>query len=721
MKASLVKARVRTVCGLLVILGMLVASIARAADNAAALREEPQLLAILGSESAPEADKAMACKELAVRGSAAAAPALGPLLANDHLASWARIALEAIPDPACDRVLRDAIAGERLSGRLLVGVIHSLGVRRDAEAAALLVPLLGHADPAVASAAAVSLGRIGGAKGTAALVAGLSHSPEAVRSAIAEALIARAEAEHAAGDAAEAVALYDRVRGANLPEPRIIEATRGAILARGEAGIPLLLEQLRSPERRRMNIGLSVARELPGEAVDRALAREFAGATAERAERLASVLGDRGGAAAREALAAVVTREDAPVAVRLAALGGLARIGDASSVAAVLGLVAGGDAALAAASVAAAGEIQGPGVDEAIVAALARARGSELASLLAVVGRRRITAAGPQIAAAVGDPDPAVRAAAIAALGATADLEGLGVLVTRALTPGGDADGAVAALRAAAVRMPDREACARRLAAAVRAAGSDAARVAVLDILGEMGGEQALDAVADAAASDDEALRDAGTRLLGAWMTADAAAPLLRLAESLPDGKYRTRAFRGSLRVARQLVKEDAERLAMCRKALALVRSPDDRRQVLEALRLVPTPDALRLAADVATDEVRDDARSTAAAILQKMGEPTEEAWELAGRLGLARAKVEIVNAIYGSAAKVKDVTEMVRKRLAGVAVIALGSPSYNSSFGGDPAPGEPKRLVIRYVLDGRPGEATFPEDAPIVLPVPAP
>jgi len=62
----------------------------------------------------------------------------------------------------------------------------------------------------------------------------------------------------------------------------------------------------------------------------------------------------------------------------------------------------------------------------------------------------------------------------------------------------------------------------------------------------------------------------------------------------------------------------------------------------------------------------------------------------------------------------------MVRKRLAGVAVIALGSPSYNSSFGGDPAPGEPKRLVIRYVLDGRPGEATFPEDAPIVLPAPA-
>ena len=39
--------------------------------------------------------------------------------------------------------------------------------------------------------------------------------------------------------AAQAVKLYDEVRGADLPQTRILEATRGAILARGAEGVPL--------------------------------------------------------------------------------------------------------------------------------------------------------------------------------------------------------------------------------------------------------------------------------------------------------------------------------------------------------------------------------------------------------------------------------------------------------------------------------------------------
>jgi hypothetical protein len=57
---------------------------------------------------ATEADKAMACKELAVFGSVDAVPDLAKLLDNERLASWARIPLEAIPDAACDAALREA-------------------------------------------------------------------------------------------------------------------------------------------------------------------------------------------------------------------------------------------------------------------------------------------------------------------------------------------------------------------------------------------------------------------------------------------------------------------------------------------------------------------------------------------------------------------------------------------------------------------------------------
>ena len=101
-----------------------------------------------------------AFKPLAVFGSKDAVPAIAPYLSDEELSSWARIALEAIPDPACDEALRKAEAG--LKGRLLIGVINSIGVRRDAKAVDALVTRLGDADADVAAAAAAALGRIGG-------------------------------------------------------------------------------------------------------------------------------------------------------------------------------------------------------------------------------------------------------------------------------------------------------------------------------------------------------------------------------------------------------------------------------------------------------------------------------------------------------------------------------------------------------------------------------
>ncbi len=122
------------------------------ADNEAAM------LAVLRSD-APNAEKAIACKRLAVYGSGAAVADVAPLLANPELSSWARIALEAIPGKEADEALR-ASAGS-LQGRILIGVINSIGVRRDAGAVDVLLPHLKGQDPEAAAAAAVALGRIG--------------------------------------------------------------------------------------------------------------------------------------------------------------------------------------------------------------------------------------------------------------------------------------------------------------------------------------------------------------------------------------------------------------------------------------------------------------------------------------------------------------------------------------------------------------------------------
>ncbi len=165
----------------------LAAASAQAADDSAA--KEKELINVL--KNAAPAEKAIACKQLAIHGTKESVPALSPLLADPELASWARIALEAIPDPAADEALRTA--SEKLEGRLLVGTINSIGVRRDQQAVEPLARRLKDNDADVASAAAVALGRIGNASATKILRQSLAGSDKGVQIAVAEGCILCAE------------------------------------------------------------------------------------------------------------------------------------------------------------------------------------------------------------------------------------------------------------------------------------------------------------------------------------------------------------------------------------------------------------------------------------------------------------------------------------------------------------------------------------------------
>ena len=88
----------------------LVAGNCFAADKTTTLAnhiEQQRLLGVLVGR-APSAEKAAACKRLAMIGDEASVPALAGLLPNAELSSWARIALEVIPGPAPNDALRTA-------------------------------------------------------------------------------------------------------------------------------------------------------------------------------------------------------------------------------------------------------------------------------------------------------------------------------------------------------------------------------------------------------------------------------------------------------------------------------------------------------------------------------------------------------------------------------------------------------------------------------------
>ncbi len=407
-----------------------------AQDTATSAKEQERALIQVLRSDAPPGEKAIACKKLAIYGTGEAVPALAPLLFDERFASWARIALEAIPGPAPDKALRQAagdlrgrpvvggidssISGDlpgnnsELQARLLVGVINSIGVRRDKEAVNLLAHKLNDSDAAVAAAAAVSLGKIGDPQAAAALRRALAKAPATLRPAIAEGCVRCADNLLAEARRADAIKLYDAVRQAALPRQKILEGIRGSILARGSAGIPLLMEALRSNDRQYFNLGLRVARELPGRDATEAVAREFRQAAADRRPLLLLALGDRADATARAVVMRAAGNSEKPV--RCAAIEILDRSGDASALGVLLNDATNEDPEISQPSLAALARLPGGNVDSELVARLPDSSGRMREALITVAARRGVERALPLIVRSVGDPNAETRAAAIQAL-----------------------------------------------------------------------------------------------------------------------------------------------------------------------------------------------------------------------------------------------------------------------------------------------------------------
>ncbi len=677
--------------------------------------KEKELLALLRSDAAP-ADKAVTCKHLAVYGSVDAVPDLAKLLPNEQLSSWARIALEAIPGPEADEALRKG--SETLEGRLLVGTLNSIGFRRDALAVDLLTGRLADKDAEVASAAAVALGRVGNDGASKALRAALATTEGKTRSAVAEGLVLVAERRHSEGKGAEAAEIYDEVRKADVPKQRKIEATRGAILSRNDEGIPLLLELLASEDKAMFQLALGTIREFPGNAVDKSLAAEIAKATPERGALLIGAMADR---RATVDLAAIQSAAGTgPKAVRLAALAALRRVGNDGSLASLLEIALDADAELAQTAKEALSELQGDKINSAIVTLLANAQGKTHPLLLDLVAQRRI-AAIDEVLKAVDNSDKTIRTAALTALGAIVDLEKLPVLIGQVVKPKFEEDSAAAqlALKTACVRMPDREACATQLATALESVPS-ATKTMLLETLAAVGGTKALETVGTAARSKDATMQDVASRLLGKWMTDDAAPVLLDLTKTAPSEKYQLRALRGYIRIANQFVLPIDQRMELCRTAYAASKQPAEKKLVLEIVKRYPTVDGMKLAISASESaDVKDEAKGAALVIAQKIGGKVPEVRDLLAKIDIPKVNLEIVKATYGGGATQKDVTEIVQKAATDLPMVTLANTSFNAAFGGDPIPGTAKQLKIQYKINGKPGEASFAEDALIILPMP--
>ncbi len=567
---------------------------------------EQRLIAALKSDSTL-AGKDFICKVLSITGSEASVPALTGMLADPKTAELGRYALERIPGPAVDRALRESLT--TTSGRTRVGVIDSLGVRRDAGSVAALRPLALGSQPAEASAALYALAMIGNPAAVEVLSEAQTKTSGDTHAVAAEAYLQAANRLTAGGNKTAAVLIYKTLYAETVPATVRAAALHGYGQAGGSQAVPMLMEALHGNDGRLQAVAISTL--MPGSASQ--LMAEMSKLSEAAQVRILGLLSERGDASALPAFTAALKSTSKPV--RLAALEGIGPIGNASAVPLLAAIAAGDDPEEQAAARASLGRIPGKDTDQAIDRAIPNAPPKLKRELIHAAGDRGATAAAPELLASAHDSDNDVRRESLRALhdvGGPAQVPGLVALVVSPPQPD-DRTEAVRSL-AAVLRRSDPSRIKDVLDAYASAKDMDA-RTSLMHVMGQSGNPQALSVLRVSLKDQSGDVSRASILALGEWPDTTPLPELFEAARTSSDPAHRALAFRGAM----QLIglpnpsrsPQDSAKLLV--QAMALANQADQKRLVLSQAVKYPTKESL----DLATSLVHDpdvSAEATAAA-----------------------------------------------------------------------------------------------------------
>ena len=571
---------------------------------------EAKLLALLKAPDTTVDAKRFFCRFLGIVGSAQSVPALAALLGDEKLSNPARIALEPMADPAAGAALRQALG--TLKGKLLAGLIGSVGIRRDAQAVPALAALTADTDADVARSAIAALGAIGTPEAAKALDQAAAKAPPALQRPVVQARFTCAAALAKAGKSPEAAALYRSLLETKASPATRLAALRGLIAAQGgPEGARLVIDMLQGRDDAMRAATLTAFAGSTDQALKTAVVQQLPTLSPAAQQALLGLLPDQRDVAARPAILTLI-QDSKDESTRLMALDCLAAHGRADDVAMLvkLALKDGGPEAAVARKVLE--RMPGAGVNEAIAKWLESADAPARHLAMALVAARRNEAALPVLVKMAGGADTAVAAEAVKALttlATPAELPGLvKILVSTSDAPVRTAlEGAVAAL---CTRAPDREACSRVLVPALDAAATPAARASLLQLLPRVKTEQALAAARKALKQENADMSQAAVRALADWPDISAAQALLDHAQTAKNPTDAVLAIRGCLRLAALKDQPTAQRLAVYRGVLETAQRPDEKKQALAGLADVASPDAL----DILAKHVQDPALGADAA-----------------------------------------------------------------------------------------------------------
>ncbi|MCU0247627.1 MAG: HEAT repeat domain-containing protein, partial [Bryobacter sp.] len=574
-------------------------------------RVERSLLAMLARPGLSLGAKDFLCRQLSVAGSAASVPALAAMLRQPETVEMARYAMERIPGAEADKALRDVLASGAKAGR--IGIINSIGVRADAQAVALLTPLLKAEDAGVGAAAAHALGRIATPAACRAVEQAAPAAPELRRAVLSARLDCAAKT--AATNRAAAAKSYAALLANSAEPPVRVAALRGlAATSPAEAAKEAAGALGRDDAVLRAAAVQLLAAQEPKTLLDR-----FDTLPAPAQAQAITAFATRGWKPAAPAVTRSVS-SGAPE-VQLAAVRALPLVGDPGAVPVLARIAAESEGAVQEAARDGLARMPGEAIDAAVVAGIGSATGSMKVELIRAAGARASASAVPVLLAAARDSDASIRREAMRSLrtaAAPGDTRGLIALVVSApnATDRREAEQALVASLRRWEKPPVSE-----LIAAYRGDASPDARASLLMAMSLTGAPEGLPVLREALAANDAALRRAAILALTEWPSADPAADLLAVARQGGATSHAVLALRGYVKlIGLPSSRPRPETARLASEALRAASRPEEKKLALAVLAQAPCAESLALAEAAAADPaVAAEARLAAETIKKVM------------------------------------------------------------------------------------------------------
>ncbi len=564
-------------------------------------------------------DKQEACRGLRRVGTTQSIPALAELLTNKKLSHMARYAMEAMPYSEVDAALRDALS--ETTGPAKLGVIASLGVRRDAQAVSLLAPLLKSKNVNVAKATAGALGRICTSEAVKELTDFMEVAPKKVQPAVAEGLLAAAQQYLHDGRGGMAIPIYLGLQDTSYPMHVRLGAFRGLVLAHPKRAPERLLKALEGKGPVLRDTAGQLVAETSGTDATKTLAYALPSLPKGGKVALLRGLGGRGDTAARPAVAKAVDEPNKEV--KLEAIKALSKIGGPENVDSLVALMAVDDADVSAAARASLSTVQERGVDEAIALAVPGVTPAVRAQLIELLGNRGAKQAVPVAVAALEDPDISVRKAGLQSLvlrGGTTETE---AIIAALKDAGGSSERAAAEKALSAVCSRSGVSVLSKVIDAMKDADVES-RTVLLRALGKIDSRRALKTVVKALKDPNEQFSDEAVRVLSNWPSDDAAPHLLKLAKS-DELNHQVLGLRGYVRMA-GMQRSNRKKKSMLDKAMELAQRPSEKKLVLAAWGAIATDRSLETLLPYLDDEtVRNEAALAIIALADELSEDNKE------------------------------------------------------------------------------------------------